>query len=711
MKMFNSLTMSTRFNLLNVVLVLVTALSMGIIVTYVQLSRQLNTHHEHGLALATLLAETSEYAVYTHQNSMLEHQLMRLRKVSELAYVVILDEQGQILAQMQTREDRPVPTLALETHNPVTFWQWLVGGGRQHFVEIDQPITSSGFQDEGALFMETQGEPKVIGHVRLAMSLAYFQEIVRYSLQLGLLVVVIILAIGLGISLSMTARITSPLKQLTRSAHGVINGQIETVSLSSKDQEMEELGLAFNLMITWLIDYRTEVKNYQAMLERQAYYDDLTGLANRALLKEQLHLALTQTERRHTSAALLFLDLDRFKYINDTFGHSFGDQLLQEVAQRLHHHIRACDIVARMGGDEFVIILNDLDQEASLARRDAQQVAEQIGLALSLPFEIRGHDISTSFSIGIALCPHDANDGETLVRNADCAMYEAKKQGRNTYRFYEATLQQRSIRRLSLETGLKRALEQNELVLYFQPKFDCHSHCLVGAEALLRWHYKDVWISPVEFIPLAEETGLILSIGAWVLEQALVTLSDWRLKGIVDSDFQLSVNVSPPQFWHPGFVRSTLDIISRCMPDVRGVLELELTESCLLRPSKEIQGTFAELRQAGLCFAMDDFGTGYSSLSYLKQFPLDVLKIDQSFVHDCIDDPSDATIIRAIIAMAHGLGLDVIAEGVETVEHLAFLKGEGCHLIQGYLLAKPMPAEKFAQFCQNFSNHPILDRS
>ncbi|MDD2760679.1 MAG: EAL domain-containing protein, partial [Methylomonas sp.] len=466
---------------------------------------------------------------------------------------------------------------------------------------------------------------------------------------------------------------------------------------------------ASNLMNNWLRHYRNEVQSYQAMLERQAFYDDLTGLANRTLLKDHLKISVSQARRRQKSAAVMFLDLDRFKYVNDTLGHSCGDNLLQSVAKRLRKQLRACDTVARMGGDEFIVILNDLNPDYDQAKHDASRVAHQIGESLSRPFSINDHEISTSFSIGIAFYPHDGESGELLTRNADCAMYEAKESGRNTYRFYDPSLQQRGIRRLNLENGLKKALAQNELTLHFQPKYDAQSGRLVGAEALLRWRFKDTWVSPAEFIPLAEETGLILPIGEWVMESALTALAGWRRAGLVDRAFHVGVNVAPPQFWHPNFAKRTLEILSRLLPDSPGSLELELTESCLLRPTEESQRTFSQLRAAGLRFAVDDFGTGYSNLSYLKQFPLDVLKIDQSFVRDCIDDPSDATIIRAIIAMARGLGLEVIAEGVESIQHADFLHHEGCHLLQGYLLAQPMPAEDFGNFCQHFQGHPIHD--
>lgn len=701
MKLFNSLNLAKRFNLLNAALVLLTALSVGFIVTYKLLLVQFDARQEYNLALVSLLAESSEYAIYTRQSAGLEKQLARLVDLPGLAYVAILDEEGKTLARIS-------PNPVGGSQNSLKFWRWWQRSGGQGFSDIVLPIYSSNLQHEEALFLDADTQVKMLGQVRLAMNPAYFEVILRNTFLLSLAVVAVILGASLAIFIIMTNRITQPLKQLSEAAHRVIDGQLELLVLDRGGPELQELGKAFNLMIHWLSDYRSEVQSYQAMLERQAYYDDLTGLANRVLLKDHLQKAITEAQRRKSTAALLFLDLDRFKYVNDTLGHSFGDQLLQGVSERLRQQLRACDTVARMGGDEFIIILNDLHADIEQARQDTGRIAQQIGQALSQPFAIHEHSISTSFSIGIAFYPHDGDAGEVLTRNADCAMYEAKTKGRNTYHFYDPSLQQRGMRRLNLENGLKRALELNELSLNFQPKYDTRSGLLVGAEALLRWQFEGRWVSPAEFIPLAEETGLIVPIGEWVLKAALTSLVAWRKTGVVDAHFHVGVNVAPSQFWHPHFAQRTLDILQRLLPDAPGTLELELTESCLLRPTEESLRSFFSLRAAGIRFAVDDFGTGYSSLSYLKQFPLDVLKIDQSFVRDCIDDPSDATIIRAIIAMAGGLGLDVIAEGVETTEQAAFLKEAGCYLLQGYLLARPMSAEKFATFCLSFDQQPFL---
>jgi diguanylate cyclase (GGDEF)-like protein len=701
MMLFKSLNMAKRFNLLNAALVLLTALSVGFIVTYKLLIVQFEARDEYNLALVSLLAESSEYAVYTQQPALLEKQLAKLVDLSGLAYVEILNENGKELAKI-------APSSISKESEPLRFWTWWKNIGGQEFAEIIQPIRSNVLQNENALFLETDMQTKMIGEVHLVMNPIYFEGILRNTFFLSFAVVLVILIISLSIFISMTKRIIQPLQQLSNTAHNVTEGQLELVSVESGGPELLELGRAFNLMITWLGDYRREVQDYQSLLERQAYYDELTGLANRTLLKERLNLAIAQARRQKTIAALLFLDLDRFKYVNDTLGHSFGDQLLREVSQRLHQQINEHDTVARMGGDEFIIILNNLNADVEQTRLYVSEIARKIGQTLNQSFCIHQHTISTSFSIGIAFYPHDGNSSETLTSNADCAMYEAKTKGRNTFYFYDPSLQQRNIRRLSLENGLKKAIELNELSLNFQPKYDTRSSRLVGAEALLRWHFEGNWISPTEFIQLAEETGLIIPIGHWVLETALITLVEWRNTGVVDSHFHIGVNVAPSQFWHPDFTRKTLDLLNRLLPNAPGILELELVESCLLRPTEECLRTFTNLRHAGIRFAMDDFGTGYSSLSYLKQFPLDVLKIDQSFVLNCIDDASDATIIHAIIAMAGGLGISVIAEGVESEDHVNFLKAAGCTMLQGYFISKPMSAQDFVLFCQNFTtSHQI----
>jgi diguanylate cyclase (GGDEF)-like protein len=701
MTMFKSLTLAKRFNLLNAAVVLLTALSVGFIVTHKLMSLQFKARNELNMALVSLLAESSEYAVYTHQTELLQNQLDRLADLSGLAYLAILDDQNKVLAQITPAAARPPHEAQPEW---LDLWTWWRRSGGQDFSDIEQPITSSDLQNEDMLFLSANSDVQVIGKVHLAVDPQYFEEELINTFLISLVVVLAILVISLLIFITLTARITQPLKQLSEAAHEVIEGQLQPLHLLSGGPELHELGKAFNQMVDWLGDYRDEVRSYQTILERQAYYDDLTGLANRNRLKEHLQVALSQAHRRQRSAAILFLDLDRFKYINDTLGHSFGDRLLQDVSLRLRHQLRACDTVARMGGDEFIVILNDLNSEYPQAKKTAGIIAHQIGQALSQPFTINDHDVSTSFSIGIAFYPHDGDSGEILTRNADCAMYEAKNQGRNRHHFYDPSLQQRGLRRLNLENGLKRAIANNELILFYQPKYDSKHRRLVGAEALLRWRSEDQWFSPTEFIPIAEETGLILPIGEWVIETALKNLAEWRALGIIDHDFHIGVNVAPSQFWHPRFSDRTLEVIGRHLPNVAGALELELTESCLLRPTEESLHAFHRLKSAGLRFAVDDFGTGYSSLSYLKQFPLDVLKIDQSFVRGCIEDASDATIIRAIIAMARGLDLDVIAEGVETLQHADFLQESGCHLLQGYLLARPMPNPQFIEFVRNF--HP-----
>ncbi|MFU8789425.1 MAG: diguanylate cyclase domain-containing protein [Methylobacter sp.] len=336
MKLLTSLNMAKRFNLLNAALVLLTAFSVGFIVTYRLLSLQFETRHEYNLALVNLLAEASEYAVYTHQDTLLTQQLDKLADLPGLAYVAISDENGKILAQISKTENPP-PTLTAP--QSLRFWRWWQRSGGQNFADIEQPIRSRNLENEDALFLNPDAQSNVIGQVHLTMDPAYFEAVLRNTFLLSTAVVMLILTISLIIFVSMTTRITRPLKQLSAAAHEVIEGELQTVALTSSGPELHELGKAFNLMINWLSDYRNEVKNYQTMLEKQAYYDDLTGLANRALLKNHLQLAITQAHRHQNTAAILFLDLDRFKYVNDTLGHSFGDHLLKGVSQRLQQQL------------------------------------------------------------------------------------------------------------------------------------------------------------------------------------------------------------------------------------------------------------------------------------------------------------------------------------------------------------------------------------
>ena len=431
----------------------------------------------------------------------------------------------------------------------------------------------------------------------------------------------------------------------------------------------------------------SEQKAAQERIERLAHYDTLTGLPNRSRLQDQLAAATANARGAQTKVAVLFLDLDRFKDINDSLGHAAGDALLVAFAERLRGCIRAEDAVIRLGGDEFVAVLTEVKKSDH-----ASMVAEKIIKATTKPYLIAGQEIVATLSIGISVYPDDGGDMGTLVRNADMAMYAAKEAGRNTYQFFSATMDRKASMTLSLENGLRKALAHGEFVLHYQPQLDLSSGRIVGVEALIRWqHPEQGLISPAQFIPFAEERGLIVPIGEWTMQEAFRQNREWQRAGLLA--VPVAVNISPLQFQQKDFVKKTMSLA-----EAAGLAphhaELEITEGVIMRDVQAAQATLGTLKEMGFQLSIDDFGTGYSSLNYLKRFPIDKLKIDRSFVHGLPADADDAAIVSAIIAMAQALRLKVIAEGVETEEQIGFLRAKGCDQVQGYYYHKPLPAEE-----------------
>ncbi len=433
----------------------------------------------------------------------------------------------------------------------------------------------------------------------------------------------------------------------------------------------------------------TERKLYQARIEQQAKYDTLTGLANRSLLNERLHQAITAASSNGTRLAVVFVDLDRFKFINDSLGHHVGDELLRAIASRLKANMHEGDTVARLGGDEFVLLIN--------RQRDPNEVAlilERMLADISQPWSIPQGDFAFTCSMGVALFPDDGDSAETLLKHADSAMYRAKETGRNNFQFFTAELNAAITERLDLENKLRRALERQQFELNYQPRIDMRTGEIVGAEALIRWHVsEEETIAPSRFIPIAEETGLISPIGKWVLKTACMQNKTWQRSGL--PAFVVSVNVSARQVHQDDLVQTISEVLRETGLDAK-YLEIELTESAVMHDAEQFVATLNELNDLGVQIAIDDFGTGYSSLSYLKRFPVDRLKVDRSFVQDIATDADDATIVRAIIALGHNLGLKVVAEGVETEQQLQFLRDNNCDELQGYLYGHPLAAEEFA---------------
>jgi diguanylate cyclase (GGDEF)-like protein/PAS domain S-box-containing protein len=439
----------------------------------------------------------------------------------------------------------------------------------------------------------------------------------------------------------------------------------------------------------------TEVKQTQEKILHLAHHDALTRLPNRVFLHGRLEQAMASARRKSSDLAMLFIDMDRFKNINDTLGHHVGDALLVEVGQRLRGVVRDSDIVARLGGDEFVLVLTGIAKDGA---RAAASVATKAMTVLGRPYLVLGHELHSTPSIGIGIFPADGEDADTLMKSADTAMYHAKSSGRNNFQFFTAAMNQATVERLALEVGLRSAIEREELFVHYQPQMDVRRGRIVGMEALLRWrHPERGLIPPLKFIPIAEDTGQIEAIGAWVLEQALTQVARWRADG--RADLRVAVNLSAQQLRGDGFAALVAQALQRhALPGE--ALELEITESVAMRDPTRTAELLRQLRSHGVALAIDDFGTGYSSLAYLKRLPLSCLKLDRSFVMDIDHDPNDAAICTATIQLAHSLGLGVVAEGVESQAQLAFLRELGCDTAQGHFISKPLAADD----CQRFLN-------
>ena len=520
---------------------------------------------------------------------------------------------------------------------------------------------------------------------------------------LGIFTVVLVLSFLLV--LLYTRRFSKPLEQLAESSARI--AQLDFTHdrpISSDIAEIRQLADAQEKMRGMLSDYQrtvdsqsdslqhqiTELRHAESRLEHLSQHDPLTGLPNRLLFNDRLSAAVSRAERHDTRFAVIFLDLDRFKAVNDSQGHPVGDQVLREVAGRLDSMVRKTDTLARLGGDEFILLAEEITDE-----RNAEQLASKLLAELLEPLEVGGRSYHLTGSVGISLYPDDGLEAVTLIRNADSAMYQAKAQGRNTFCFYSADMTLRAVTRLQMEESLHQAIEQGQFELHYQPQVDLRDGRLIGAEALIRWrHPERGLVMPNDFISVAEENGLICRIGEWVLEESCRQWAEWSRQGLTLP--RMAVNLSVKQFQGKelkGWVTGVLEKTG--MPS--SVLELEMTESFLLE-SPEAVGMLLEMRKTGVSFALDDFGTGYSSLAYLKKLPLARLKIDRGFTSDIGKDPDGEAVVRAIIGLAGSLGRDVIAEGVETREQADYLLAHGCHQAQGYYFSRPLPASAFIEW-------------
>ena len=503
-----------------------------------------------------------------------------------------------------------------------------------------------------------------------------------------------IMALAQAVDKNPDDAVVAQRKLLTESPKGsVVTTLADGRIISISHRPMPDGGLVATF------DDVTEQRRTEARAAFLATHDDLTGLPNRAVFSQSVSEAVKVGRRYGQRFAVMFVDLDRFKIINDTLGHSAGDALLIEIGKRLRQSVRQSDLVSRIGGDEFVILLREISNAEQVTT-----VARKMLTAVVKPLIIHGQECRVTASIGISLFPSDAQDEESLTKNADAAMYAVKEEGRNNFLFHSQEIKTQSIQRLMLETSLRRALERNELLLYYQPKQDLSRGTISGVEALLRWHHPDLGLlQPNRFIPLAEETGLIVPIGKWVLETACAQNMAWQRQGL--PAIRVAVNLSPRQFADPNLLDDIGAALEKSgmLPEL---LELEITESMVMQNVEHTLDVLTAIKRLGVKLAIDDFGTGYSSMSLVKKFPIDVLKIDRSFVREITSDSEDKAIADAIIALGRALDLTIVAEGVETIEQEAFLRAHNCDEIQGFLISKPVPPDEFATL---LANHALAE--
>jgi diguanylate cyclase (GGDEF)-like protein len=523
-------------------------------------------------------------------------------------------------------------------------------------------------------------QPMNWAYINLIPTEAIVAPLVKMVYFAALFLVITVLLITLLINGVIRKVISKPIEQLVLRTRLFATGVKPEPESDWGCHEVNELAQALDLM-------NEDLDRETNRLAFMATHDDLTELPNRSLLEDRLEQVVARSKRHNTKAAVLFLDLDQFKIINDSLGHSFGDKILKMVAERITFQLREEDTVARFGGDEFVVIVADFEHMQGVSN-----IAEKLLFVINQPYIIDGYDLSISGSIGISICPDDSDVAETLIQNADTAMYQSKKLGRNDYQFYTQEIHEIVLRKLQLEDALRKAIEDNQFVLYYQPKVNLKTKRICGMEALIRWQQPDVGIiSPQEFIPLAEETGLIIEIGEWIIEEACLRMNEWSEQ--YPWLYSMAINLSARQFRQEGFI----DQIERTLLKTKvdsSKIHFEITESMIMDDVEAAITQFAKLRDLGASISIDDFGTGYSSLSYLKHLPADRLKIDRSFVKELENDSNDQAITKSILALAENLNLSVVAEGVENAEQDQLLTEMGCEYAQGYYFSRPVPADE-----------------
>jgi diguanylate cyclase len=660
-----------KFTVTVLVILTVTMAATTYYFIHTSTERQEQQLHERGRALGRLISLISPQAILAFDYLQLNDYTREVSSQPDVVYGVVVTPDGVPISSYIKGSNTSLRN-RIEAARPNTLLSTLQSlGGPDELLNMEFPIIHN---------------QVLLGRFLVGMSRESLQKQIRRQLTVQMFVfAAIVLFLGAAISAVFRFSVLRPIEKLIAASDEVAHGQYPVVEVTSAD-ELGMLARAFNAMTD-------EVKLKQAKLHRQANFDALTGLPNRMMAFERITLEINRAKRSGERFALMFIDLDNFKDVNDSLGHAAGDQLLVDIGARLQACMRDADSVARLGGDEFLVLVSNVADEGEIER-----IAARMLEAASEPRELGGRKVVAKCSIGIALYPDNGEDVEALMANVDNAMYQAKAKQSGSVMFFTKEMNIRLRERMELEQDLHVALELGQLALHFQPIYGAASRRPTGAEVLLRWrHPERGFISPADFIPVAEASGQIVEIGEWVLEQACRCWSGWRDRGI-EPGF-LAINISGVQF-RRNFSRRLGERLSTYGIPPKA-LELEITERVLVEDHDQVAEELSSLRALGVRLSLDDFGTGYSALTYLKRFRFDVLKIDQSFVAGLPDNPDDASLVKAILAMATGLDLKVVAEGVEKEEQLHFLVSHGCDFAQGYLLARPMDEKAYASYLES----------
>lgn len=620
---------------------------------------------------ALIIGENLTASIAFNDAKSAQTLLEALRWSPYIQQVVVLDNKGRVFSSY------PAQT-KIDLDKKSAFWRYLSN------VRIQQPIKIGSQQ---------------VGQIHIGASLNHIYIQLSQFLLFTLLTMLLAGALGVLMIRRLQTYITKPIIELTSSMRLVSSTDNYALrfNFESKD-ELGELATGFNAMLSQIQSHQAELnselllrKQAEDRLQQLAFYDVVTKLPNRYHFNESMASVVAASIRHNILCCIMIIDLDDFKIVNDTLGHHVGDDLLFAVGQRFSHELRTDDILCRIGGDEFALILDNL-----LNMDQAKHVAQKIIHMMSLPFHLDNRDIFIGASIGISFCPNDSTSIPALLKNADAAMYNAKKLGKNYFQMYLPEMEAINLRRFKLESALHQALNNNELFLHYQPQIDIQSNKTIGFEALLRWKNSELgMISPLDFIPLAEDNGLIIPIGEFVLYEACLQAQRWRECYAIDTS--MSVNLSGRQLIQPNIVERIMSIVNSTKLPFH-LVTIELTESILMDHSQETLHKLEKLSASGFTISIDDFGTGYSSMSYLKRYPIKTLKIDRSFVSDLPDDANDVAITQAIIALGKNLGMKLVAEGVETEAQLEFLKTHQCDVVQGYFYSRPVPADLAEHF-------------